>query len=300
MLRVAYAAPLQPYSNYEYDYVAGVFAGSKFTYQASGAGYSSYEIDYNNANALAAEKFFFTQTYSNYGDEEEDFDATGKLARVLFSNFNSASPYSALEEDFTGGVFSGEKVTYASLSGANFASEEVDVSSSGQLESVVYSAMKGTPYSSLEVDYVDAAVSEVRYGFTGVSGASYYAYQVVDDGGGKALMEILDLNSGGHSQIALASGQTLSSLGNDKMTGDGATTFVLNPIYGADTLTNLAYGDTVSLSTSEFADFNALFAASQNSGANVLITAQDGDTLTLKGMNKTTLANLSGEFVFHA
>ena len=72
--------------------------------------------------------------------------------------------------------------------------------------------------------------------------------------------ETFDLNSGGHSLIALAAGQTLTSLGDDKMTGSatGATTFVLNAVYGADTITNLTSADTVSLPSSEFASFAAL------------------------------------------
>jgi len=45
--------------------------------------------------------------------------------------------------------------------------------------------------------------------------------------------------SGGHLLVALIGGQTVMSLGDDKMTGSatGPTTFVLN--YGAGTITNL-------------------------------------------------------------
>jgi hypothetical protein len=82
------------------------------------------------------------------------------------------------------------------------------------------------------------------------------------------------------------------------MTGDGATSFVLDPIYGADTITNLTSADKVSMSSSEFADFVALQKAAVQSGANVIITATDGDTLTLKNMTTSTLAAMSGVFTF--
>ena len=74
---------------------------------------------------------------------------------------------------------------------------------------------------------------------------------------------------------------------------------MLDPIYGADTITNLTSADTVSMSTSEFANFSALQAAAVQSGANVVITATDGDTLTLKNMTLSTLAGLSNNFTFH-
>ena len=74
-----------------------------------------------------------------------------------------------------------------------------------------------------------------------MTGQTYYAYQVMENASGAPLQETFDLNSGGHTLVALTGGQTLTSLGNDKMTGSatGSTTFVLNPIYGADTITNL-------------------------------------------------------------
>jgi hypothetical protein len=86
------------------------------------------------------------------------------------------------------------------------------------------------------------------------------------------------------------------------MTGSatGSTAFVLNPIYGADTITNLTSVDIVSMSTSDFARFAALQGAAVQSGANVVATASDGDTLTLKNMTLSTLAGLSNNFTFTA
>jgi hypothetical protein len=168
------------------------------------------------------------------------------------------------------------------------------------LEKVVYSGLSGTPYSSVEQDYSGGAPADTVYGYTDVTGQTYYAYQVTDDANGNGLQETFDLNGGGHTLIALTGGQTLTSLGNDKMTGDGATTFALNAIYGADVITNFTSADTISLSASEFANFAALTSAASQSGANVLITASDGDTLTLKAMTTAALGGMHSNFTFHA
>ena len=304
VIRVAFSDVAgEPYSAFEYDYVGGVFSGSKFTYTSvpSGASYSSYEVDYNQASAVAGEKFFFTNVAGqSYTGEEEDFDASGKLSRVALSGIENQA-YSSLELDYSAGTYDGYKAYY-DISGQSYTNEEVDVSASNQLEKVVYSGLTGTPYSSVEQDYSGGALADTIYGYADVTGQTYNAYQVDDDASGTALTETFDLNSGGHTLVALAGGQTLTSLGDDKMTGSstGATTFVLNAVYGADTITNLTSADTVSMPSSEFASFNAMTAHAANSGSNVLITASDGDTLTLKNMSTTQLAAMTGNFTFHS
>jgi T5SS/PEP-CTERM-associated repeat protein len=291
------------YSSYEYDYVGGVFAGSQFTVTSvpAGASYSSYELDYNQANAFAGDKFFFANvTGQSYTGEEMDFDANTALSRVVLTGMQDQA-YSSLELDYSAGTYEGYKAFYT-LTAQSFTNEEVDVSASGQLEKVVYSGLSGTPYQTVEQDYSGGAPADVIYGFTDVTGQTYNAYQVTDDASGNPLAETFDLNSGGHSLFALASGQTLTSLGNDKMTGSstGSTTFALNAIYGADVIANFTAADTISLSTSEFASFTALTNAAVQAGANVVITATDGDTLTLKNMTTSTLAGMSSNFTFHA
>ena len=292
-----------PYSAYQYDYAGGVFAGSNFTFTSvpSGASYSSYVVDVSPSNTFSGEQFFFTNiTGQSYAGEEEDFDAGGNLSRVLLTGVQEQA-YSSLELDYSAGTYDGYKAFYTDLTGF-YTNEEVDASASNQLEKVVYSGLTGTPYSSVEEDYSGGALADTVYGYTDVTGQTYNAYQVEDSAGGTALQETFDLNSGGHTLIALVGGQTLTSLGDDKMTGSstGATTFVFNAVYGADTITNLTSADKVSLPSSEFANFAALTNAAAQSGASVVIAAPDGDTLTLKNMTTTTLAGMSANFAFHA
>jgi hypothetical protein len=294
----------EPYSSYEYDYVGGVFSGSEFTFTSvpQGASYSSYEVDYNQANALTGQQFFWTNvTGQNYSGEEEDYDASGSLTSVLLTGVENQA-YSSIELDYSSGTYEGDKAFY-DITGQSYRNEEVDVSASGQLEKVVYSGMTSTPYSSVEDDYLGGALADTIYGFTDVTGQTYNAYQVMENASGDALIETFDLNSGGHALEAVAPGQTLTSLGDDTMVGSasGGTTFLLNAVYGADTIANLTTADTVSLPSSEFADFDALTKAAKQSGANVVIAASsDGDTLTLNNMKLSTLGGMSNNFTFNA
>jgi uncharacterized repeat protein (TIGR03803 family) len=293
------------YSAYQYDYVGGVFSGSQFTFTTvpTGASYSSYETDYDQAGNFTGDEFFFTNIQGqSYTGEEEDFDAGGALSSVLLTGIADQA-YSSLQLDYSAGAYEGYQAYYTGITGRSYTSEEVDVSAAGQLEKVVYSGMTSTPYSSVEQDYSAGTLADVIYDFTNVTGASYNSYQVEDNASGAALQETLDLNSGGHHLIALAGGQTLTSLGDDVMTGSatGSTTFVLNAIYGADTIANLTGSDIVSMPKSEFSGFPALLAAASFASGSAVITAGDGDTLTLKGVTSTMLLQeLSGDFTFHA
>jgi hypothetical protein len=135
-----------------------------------------------------------------------------------------------------------------------------------------------------------------------------YSYQVEDNASGVAQQVVLDNNDGSHTIYGLgAAGQTFTSIADDTFTGNGANeTFVFTPVYGHDTITDCyqymsgATHDTIALSTSEFANFAAVLSGAQNVGANTVITAPTGDTLTLANMTTSTLAANPGDFTFHA
>jgi hypothetical protein len=293
------------YSAYEYDYVGGVFCGSQFTFTTvpTGATYWYYETDYDQASHFTGDSFFITNIQGQcYTGEEANFGAGGAVSSVLLTGIVDQA-YSSLELDYSAGTYEGYQAYYTGITGQSFTTEEVGVSAANELEKVVYSGMTSTPYSSVEEDYSGGAFADAIYNFTNVTSASYNCYQVEESAGGAALQETLDLNSGGHALIALASGQTLTSLGDDVMTGStaGTTTFVLNAVYGADTIANLTSSDIVSMPDSEFASFAALSAAASFGTGAAVITAGDRDTLTLKGVTTSAqLQGLSADFTFHA
>jgi hypothetical protein len=43
-----------------------------------------------------------------------------------------------------------------------------------------------------------------------------------------------------------------------------------------------------------------VLTGASNSGGDAVITAADGDAVTLKNLNTTTLAGLAADFMFHA
>jgi hypothetical protein len=176
------------------------------------------------------------------------------------------------------------------------------MSPSNQITRLVQMGFTSGPFSSVEIDY-NSQNQATGYVFNFQSTApAYSSYQVATDASGNALQETLDLSSGWNELIALTGGQTLTGSGDDIFAGSasGATTFALNGNFGVDTIVNLTNADNVSLSQSEFADFSALQGAATNVGANVVISAADGDTLTLLNMTTTALAGMGGNFTFHA
>ena len=290
------------YSTYEYDYVGGVYIGAKYDYTTvpNSATYSSYVLDANYAGAFAGVQYFFTNVQNaSYTGEEIDLNQNGQETRLVLTGFQGVG-YSSLEFDYAAGVETGFKVFIPGGAGQNYATLEEDYDASDNLQKVIYSGMTGTPFSSEEEDFAGGALTAAVYSFTDVTGANYYAYQQTDNASGVLMQETVDYNSGVHTIQAFVGGQTLTSLGNDGMTGSGATNFVLNAPYGPETITNFAAGDTISLPLAEFANFTAVMNAAQNVGASVVVTATDGETLTLRNMTTTTLATMGGSFTFHA
>ena len=298
-----------PYSSYEYDFVGGVYSSAKFevTRPPAGATYSSYELDYNYANVFVGDKFFFTQiSGQSYTGEEEDFDAHNALSRVLLTGF-SGPGYSSLELDYDAGTYAGYKAFFGG-DGALYTSTEIDVSAAGEVTKALYSGFVSTPYSSIEYDYSDGALSGLILNETDLPGTSgYYAEHMTESAAGAGLQVTYDNNDGTHTILGYGyADETFTSVANDTFTGGGANeTFVLNSIYGADTITDFsqymagAGHDVVSLPTAEFADFDAVMNAARDVGADVVIKAGDGDTLTLSNLNTARLAGLAADFTFH-
>jgi len=81
--------------------------------------------------------------------------------------------------------------------------------------------------------------------------------------------------------------------GNDELTGDaGADTFFFRAGYGNDTVTDFqANGelDVIDVSKSEFANFAALSSHLADTDLGVVLTLDDGSTLTLKHVTKASL-----------
>ena len=297
----------QPYSAYEYDFNGSSLTGSKFvvTSVPNGAAYSSYELDYNAANVFVGTKFFFDLPGNfAYQHEEEDFDASASLVAVNYSGVMGQA-YSALDEQFWSGRLTGYKIYYTNVLNAVYTAEELDVSAAGAVTRAAFEGFKNTPYSGIEENFQSGALVSVVYDFTLSSGGNAYAYQVTESAQGAVLQTTYDNVNGTHTTIGAANSQTLQSLGNDKMTGGGSQeTFVLNPYFGHDKILDLgshlsgAGHDTVELFTTDFTNFSAMLAATSDVSGSAVITAADGDQLTLSGITKSEITANPSDFVF--
>ena len=121
---------------------------------------------------------------------------------------------------------------------------------------------------------------------------------------GNAVANIL--NGGGGIDIlsgAAGNDRLIGGAGNDSLDGGvGTDSFVFDKAFGKDTITGfVAAGtghDTIDFSTAAFANFAAIKSHMIQSGANVVITLDSADSITLKNV---TLASLTAaDFTFHA
>ena len=102
---------------------------------------------------------------------------------------------------------------------------------------------------------------------------------------------------------AAGNDRLIGGAGNDSLDGGvGTDSFVFDKAFGKDTITGFvaagAGHDTIDFSTATFGSFAAIKSHMVQSGANVVITLDSADTITLKGV---TLASLTAaDFTFHA
>jgi hypothetical protein len=89
-------------------------------------------------------------------------------------------------------------------------------------------------------------------------------------------------------------------------TADGYDTFKLSAGFGSASLTDFSAHlsgpnrDHVSLSTADFANFSDMLSNTQFSGGNAIISAANGDKLTIDNIAQTALIKHSTDFIFHA
>ncbi len=102
---------------------------------------------------------------------------------------------------------------------------------------------------------------------------------------------------------AAGNDRLIGGAGNDSLDGGvGTDSFVFDKGFGKDTITGFvasgAAHDTIDFSTATFANFAAVHGHMAQSGANVVVTLDSADTITLANV---TLASLTAaDFTFHS
>jgi len=101
-----------------------------------------------------------------------------------------------------------------------------------------------------------------------------------------------DLLSGGNGDDWLSGG-----VGDDTLTGgNGSDTSVFGVGFGHDLVTDFRSGDHIAFQDGVFSDFQAVLNASQQVGADVVITLDSGDVITLQHVQLASLH--ASDFVF--
>ncbi len=301
----------QPYSADEQDYSAsGVLIGTDYFYTGvTGRSYTAYEDEDNGSGDLTR------VDYTGITNEPYSSCALTYIGALLasssydYTSVPAGSPYSSYEKDYNyAHDYVGEDLFYTGITGQSYTGEVQDKNASDHVWREAFTGVTGQPYTSMADRFnASGAMTLVTYDYTGVTGQSYYADQIHEKPNGPKLTMTEDLDSGGYEIIGYAANLHFFLYhGDATITGGGSgETFVLKTIFGADTITDFASydsgsaHDTISLSKADFANFAALTAGAANVGSNVVITAADGQTLTLDGLNTATLAGLSADFKFH-
>ena len=179
----------------------------------------------------------------------------------------------------------------------------VELNAGGQKIGETWTGVTGQSYTAYEYEYAngDGVVTGITHYFTNVQKTEYASYQLDYDVSGTTSTEaqiIYNMNDGSHTiKGLLSTPQTLHSIFDDVMTGGtGADSFVYAPLFGTSLITdfNAGEGDTITLPTSEFADFAYVQANSSVVGGNTVIDGSNGDSIALQGI--TTLQE--SDFLF--
>ena len=121
---------------------------------------------------------------------------------------------------------------------------------------------------------------------------------------------VLDVANPGGSTTTTGHGDGLTinavATGADTITGGGSSeSFVLPPNFGSDAITDFSQhlwspgADAITLPSSDFANFTAMLGDAKTvGGANTVITAANGDALTLLNLTTSTLATAGADFKF--
>ena len=299
------------YTAYEHDLDAQGLTTRIYYSGIKTQAYSSYEDDYiinSTGSHFAGQKYYFTDIVGrNYTGHEQDLDTSGNLIKEVFTGgqITATQVYSSWENEYANGngVLTGQRYYQSDITGQDYTGYVVELNAGGQKIGETWTGVTGQSYTAYEYEYAngDGVVTGITHYFTNVQKTEYASYQLDYDVSGTTSTEaqiIYNMNDGSHTiKGLLSTPQTLNSIFDDAMTGGtGADNFDYAPLFGTSVITdfNAGEGDTITLPTSEFADFAYVQAHSTVAGGNTVIVGSNGDSIALQGI--TTLQE--SDFLF--
>ena len=291
----------QPITNYQHDLDASGQTTRLYYSGVKTQPYSSYENDYiinSTGSHFAGQKYYTTDIVGrNYTGHEQDLDTSSKLIKEVFTGaqITSTQVYSSWENEYAdgNGVLTGQKYYQSDINGQDYTGYVVELDAAGKKIGETWTGVTGQSYTAYEYEYAngDGVVTGITHYFTNVQNKEYASYQLDYDVSGTTSTEaqvIYNMNDGSHTiKGLLSTPQTLHSIFDDVMTGgSGADSFVYAPLFGTSIITDFTSADvTISLPSSEFANYAYLQGNSAVIGDNTVIMGTNGDTLTLQGVN---------------
>ena len=106
------------------------------------------------------------------------------------------------------------------------------------------------------------------------------------------------VNAAANTAAAIVgTGNTISAGENDTLTLSGGNEgFVFQPAFGADVINGFASTDSMTFSSSDFANWSALLSHMTQSGSNTVITLDASDKITLTGVTESSLKSTQFHF----
>ena len=191
------------------------------------------------------------------------------------------------------------------IQGQPYVSYLATYDSTGQLAAQTEYKLNGNVYLSFTQSVAGRITTDHYFNGNYFKGQSFGSEDVLFSRSGTAIEKIFYNLDGTHTIDGRANNLTLSSIGNDTITGGGSgETFVMSIGFGHDTITDLApyisgtTHDTVSFTTTQFANFDAMMAATSNTAKGARIKLAGGDTLILTSITKGMMAANPGSFLF--
>jgi YD repeat-containing protein len=225
------------------------------------------------------------RTYTN---EHDVYSTTGVLTETLRTHADNSLAYTfSLAAD-------GTKTTDQYDASGNLTSDAV-VHTDGSSETMLFVSGELTQDKQVHADG-----SRDVYDLN-ISGKSYVANHYAYGTNGKLAFTDLTNTDGSHTITANAAGVTLTSTtgvsDNLKGASAGADTFVFQPNFGNDTVSNYTPGhDIIAIDHTIFASASAVVAAATEVGNNAVIHVDANDSITLIGISVATLSQHQNDF----
>ena len=292
----------------------------------TGTDYTGYSQSFDTNGHLVGETLSGFPASYGYASVVDTFDSSGRVTSQAYEDSSGATErsvslsYSTSDnsftetvtgvtgQDYTGysqsfdtnGHMSGETLSGYDMATFGYASVVETFDTMGRLTGQTFETNTNTVQHSVAIAYNSDSSHAVTY--SGIQGQSFTGYTQDFDASNTLLAEQITNTDGSRTDDAFANDQTFASVSvNQSQNAVGtAETFVIAAGFAEVTINGYQPGqDSFDISSSLFADFNALIAHATPDGANAtLITYDAQESFVILGATIAQLQSHSSDFHF--